>query len=235
MHPMPDEKIRAASQPLNGCGTYKAAGAPIACDSLIFDMDGTLWDAVDSYAEVWNTAFAALNVDAPPVTRQKLVALMGKHLDVIMAQLAPGHEDDARLLHEVERVENLLMPVRGGRLYHGVRRTLQTLHDRGKRLFMVSNCGDRGLPMFLQYTGLHDLVEDTLAHGQNGLPKDQNIRLMVGRHNLQSPVYVGDTQTDADAARAAGLPFVWAAYGFGKDVSADAVLQNFGQLCDVTI
>ena len=23
-------------------------------DSLIFDMDGTLWDAVDSYCEIWN-------------------------------------------------------------------------------------------------------------------------------------------------------------------------------------
>ena len=26
-------------------------------DALIFDMDGTLWDAVDTYAEIWNMAF----------------------------------------------------------------------------------------------------------------------------------------------------------------------------------
>ena len=25
-------------------------------DSLLFDMDGTLWDAVDSYCAIWNAA-----------------------------------------------------------------------------------------------------------------------------------------------------------------------------------
>ncbi|HEX3385818.1 MAG TPA: hypothetical protein VHS53_11545 [Mucilaginibacter sp.] len=29
-------------------------------DSLIFDMDGTLWDAVDTYAASWNIVFAEL-------------------------------------------------------------------------------------------------------------------------------------------------------------------------------
>ena len=29
-------------------------------DALIFDMDGTLWDAVDSYSEVWNETFREL-------------------------------------------------------------------------------------------------------------------------------------------------------------------------------
>ena len=31
-------------------------------DSLIFDMDGTLWDAMKSYAEVWNVAFRELGL-----------------------------------------------------------------------------------------------------------------------------------------------------------------------------
>ena len=26
-------------------------------DGLIFDMDGTLWDAVDTYARIWNEVF----------------------------------------------------------------------------------------------------------------------------------------------------------------------------------
>ena len=43
-------------------------------DAYIFDMDGTLWDAVDSYAAIWNTTIVQLGVQVPPVTRQKLVA-----------------------------------------------------------------------------------------------------------------------------------------------------------------
>jgi phosphoglycolate phosphatase len=32
-------------------------------DSLIFDMDGTLWDAVDTYAHSWNVVFTEMGID----------------------------------------------------------------------------------------------------------------------------------------------------------------------------
>lgn len=36
------------------------------------------------------------------------------------------------------------------------------------------------------------------------------------RNHLRRPVYVGDTAMDQEAARLAGIPFLHAAYGFGK-------------------
>ena len=36
------------------------------------------------------------------------------------------------------------------------------------------------------------------------------------RNRITSAAYVGDTQGDLEAARLAGIPFVWAAYGFGN-------------------
>ena len=61
--------------------------------------------------------------------------------------------------------------------------------------------------------------------------KDENIRLIIERNNLKSPVYVGDTQGDFDACKKAGVPFIWAAYGFGKDVVADAgKIDEFSEL-----
>ncbi|MBQ7851826.1 MAG: HAD hydrolase-like protein [Muribaculaceae bacterium] len=38
-------------------------------DSIIFDMDGTLWDAVDSYCKIWDKTFNQMNIDAP-ITRR---------------------------------------------------------------------------------------------------------------------------------------------------------------------
>ena len=35
----------------------------VSTDALIFDMDGTLWDAVDSYCEIWNRTFRDFGVD----------------------------------------------------------------------------------------------------------------------------------------------------------------------------
>jgi hypothetical protein len=43
--------------------------------------------------------------------------------------------------------------------------------------------------------------------------------------------YVGDTRTDLDAARAAGLSFAWASYGYGEPVpSAQKVIERFDEV-----
>ena len=56
-------------------------------DALMFDMDGTLWDAMDSYAEVWNRTFAEYGEEVH-ITGRDLLHGMGKTLDQIR-QLSP--------------------------------------------------------------------------------------------------------------------------------------------------
>ena len=58
------------------------------------------------------------------------------------------------------------------------------------------------------------------------MKKAENIRLVVARNGLQHPVYVGDTKGDEEAAHAAGVPFVHAAYGFGRAVQPEAVIEK---------
>lgn len=52
---------------------------------------------------------------------------------------------------------------------------------------------------------------------------------MIKRNNLTSAVYIGDTQGDCNAAAEAGVPFVHAAYGFGKisEGQAAATVYSF--------
>ena len=35
-------------------------------------------------------------------------------------------------------------------------------------------------------------------------------------HRLKSPIYIGDTLGDYTASKEAGIPFVYASYGFGE-------------------
>ena len=62
-------------------------------DSILFDMDGTLWDAVDSYCAVWNATIGDCCPGVTPVTYDRLVKLMGRPLDVIFNQMIGSGAD----------------------------------------------------------------------------------------------------------------------------------------------
>ena len=200
-------------------------------DSLLFDMDGTLWDAVDSYCAVWNATIARMCPRVPAVTRAALEGMMGKPLRTIYdALVGPGFDSPYDVFFaELLRDEDRLMPVLGGKLYPGVMETIRTLAEDYK-LFMVSNCNAGGLPVFLDFTGLKPYFTDHISYGDTGCDKDRNIALMVQRHGLRAPLYIGDTEGDRRAAHAAGVPFAWAAYGFGRAEQPDLTLNSIAQL-----
>ena len=66
--------------------------------------------------------------------------------------------------------------------------------------------------------------------GRTGLDKGENIRLVMARNGVNRAVYVGDTQGDADAAKKAGVPLIFAAYGFGRVADAEYVIQEISEL-----
>lgn len=198
-------------------------------DSIIFDMDGTLWDAVDSYAVIWNTTLDQEGIEHQVVTRHELVQLMGSYLDDILARLLPRPVDREALLKRLMENEATMMRSLGGKLYPGVKKVIGELSKHYK-LFIVSNCGPHGLENFVAYTGLTGYFTDLLTHGATGLPKARNIERLVELYNLKRPVYAGDTQGDADQAAIAGVPMIWAAYGFGTVEHPDATIFSIKEL-----
>ena len=204
------------------------------CDGLLFDMDGTLWDAVDSYTQVWDRTIAESGGKRPPVRREELLSMMGWHLEDITAKLVPEYMDDKEFLQRLDLNAHLMMPVLGGRLYPGVKDTLSALAERVP-LSLVSNCGTYGLENFMDVTGLRPYFRDRLSHGQTLLPKSENIRILTERYNLKNPYYVGDTATDARAAADAGAGMVWCAYGFGTAENPDFTIRSFPELLSLPI
>ena len=196
-------------------------------DSLIFDMDGTLWDAIPSYCRVWDETCAKLGVKRPPVGYDELLGLMGKPLGEIFEEIVRSDVIIRDIfVAELADCEDRLMPQLGGRLFDGVKETLTELHRRGVRLFMISNCSGFGLDNFLNFTGLKPLFEDWLSYGSTGVDKDVNLITLRDRYHLNRPVYVGDIQRDSDSTHLAGMEFAWAAYGFGTADDAEFILKT---------
>ena len=84
--------------------------------------------------------------------------------------------------------------------------------------------------LLMEKGGLGGLISDFDCFGNTGLPKGQTLRLLCERCNVRDAVYVGDTQGDMEASEQAGLPFVWAAYGFGKPAHWDKRIDHFTDL-----
>ncbi len=95
--------------------------------------------------------------------------------------------------------------------------------------FIVSNCQAGYIELVCEKLGIADLIRDFECFGNTGMGKADNISLLVRRNGLKYPVYIGDTDGDRIACEEAGVPFVFAEYGFGETDKGLAVasIQSF--------
>lgn len=200
-----------------------------SCDSLIFDLDGTLWDASPTSAVAWSKVASDLGV---PISLDEaaIKSISGlpfqQCVDVLFGEHARTIPDLATRLDEFEQREIL---AQGGRFYPGM---IEGLHRLGReyRLFLVSNCQDWYLNAFFDHSGLRDCFQDSICFGQTNLPKSENIKAIVSRNQLKQAIYVGDTEWDQEASFAAGVNFIFARYGFGSLRVKSPAVDSFDEL-----
>lgn len=186
--------------------------------NLIFDLDGTLWDPRATIIKIWNEVLTQRQLLQTELKPEDMDQYMGLLFDDILKDIIPGISDQQvqKILLEIVKKENKILRAHGGILYEGVAETLTNLkktHD----LFIVSNCQDGYIEAFLEYYQFNDLFTDIESHGRTKKPKAENIKLIMERNHLshENSVYIGDTQTDYDSAKANHLSFIFCEYGFG--------------------
>ena len=200
-------------------------------DGIIFDVDGTLWDSTAEVAVAWNEALRNHSEVELVLTAELLKKEFGKPLPEIVEDLFPelSKKEQERIAGYLFKYENKRMETAPCVLYDGLKETIRELSKR-YRLFVVSNCQEGYIEAFLKNTGLGDCITDHLCPGDTGVYKAENIRMVMERNHLKSAVYVGDTQGDADACKAAGVPMIYAAYGFGTVKDPEAEVHSFREL-----
>lgn len=201
-------------------------------DALIFDMDGTLWDAVDTYARIWNEVFLRAGREIH-ITRESLIGNIGIPIPRILANLFPDIESDeaARFSAELAREEPALLARYGGTPYPGVVEGLERLSHKYK-LFLVSNCDSHTLPVFMNCIGITPYITEGLAFGNTHRPKGDNMLLLKEKYRLQQPIYMGDIEADGLETHRVGLPFVYARYGFGHTEDYELAFDSFADFTE---
>ena len=203
--------------------------------SLIFDIDGTLWDSRALVAEGYNIQLNAEGYSQLCVDAEVLRPLFGKTMteiaDVILATVPVSARYS--LMERCMDTENRYLAENECRIgYAGVKETLEEL-KKDYRLFIVSNaqCGYPELCM--QKLDIAHLFEGHLCFGDTGTEKGQTILELMRRHQITDAVYIGDTQGDYEATLVAGIPFIWCAFGFGNPQGYVAKLEDFRQLPEI--
>lgn len=196
-------------------------------DSLIFDVDGTIWDTTPVVEKAWNVALDECGLSYAHVTADTLKSLFGLPMKVIIERILPNESDEVRAKFKplCYNYEESYVERESGKLYPKMAETLEKLAEKYP-LFIVSNCQSGYIELLLRKTGFVPYFKDFTCNGDTGLLKDENIKLIAKRNGLKSPVYVGDTQGDADACAKAGVPIVYASYGFGKVKSPDYTIAE---------
>lgn len=211
----------------------------IKTDGLILDVDGTLWDSTGIVAQAWTQAVRDSGFPDFKVTADSLKGLFGKTMEVIAGEMLPWlpqKERDAVMERCCEYEHRALEEDECRICYPGVKDLIRDLSERIP-VFIVSNCQSGYIELFLEKTGLGPYVKDTECYGNTRRGKGENIGMVVKRNHLQNPVYVGDTKGDLSAAKEAGVPFIYASYGFDGSVDtaqAAAVISGFSDLAGLT-
>ena len=204
-------------------------------ESLIFDIDGTLWDSRALVAEGYNIQLKKEGLVHLFVTAEDLLPLFGKVMteiaDVILASIPEADRYD--LMERCMATENKYLEENSCRIgYPGIRETLAELSKK-YRLFIVSN-SQCGYPeLCIQKLDIAPFISAHMCFGDTGTSKGQTILRLMKEQNITSAAYVGDTQGDYEASVEAGIPFIWATYGFGEPERYDAKIDTFPQLLNL--
>lgn len=207
----------------------------IKTDGIILDIDGTLWDSTSLVAKAYQKSFNAHGIDEDRVNPDILKKLFGRPMDEIFDELLPDIPEATRrdaqkaaIAFEDSILENDPCDI----FFPDVKDTIKSLSEK-KPVFIVSNCQKGYIELVMEKGDFRGFIKDFECFGNNGLSKADNIRLLVERNALVSPVYVGDTEGDRLSCKEAGVPFIFASYGFGSPESFDEKIDSFSYLTSV--
>ena len=191
--------------------------------SVIFDLDGTLIDSAPSILASMQAAFDEAGIRP---TRPLSDDLIGPPLaQTLTSVLGDDHAD--RLSELIERFKRHYDEAgyRSTRVYDGVHAMLQRLHQQNLHLYIATN--KRILPTrrIVQHLGWEPLFRGLFALDYYTPPLPAKSAMLQRlrdelRQDASDLVYVGDRAEDAEAARISGIPFLWAAWGYGGDLGS---------------
>jgi phosphoglycolate phosphatase len=206
--------------------------------ALLFDLDGTLVDTVEGIEWAFQRALAAV---IPEQVVPDLRPYIGPPARAMLVAALPQLPEAqvAAVLSEFRRIYNT-----GGwrlaKLYPGVTDVLAKTVQLGIVNILVTNKPAVPAHRIIAGLGIEPLLQDMVSPDSREpvfADKTAMVSFTLAKHDLSpdATLLVGDTDHDALAAGALGIPFAYAAYGYGQlsEAAAEAVALTLAELPDI--
>lgn len=210
----------------------------IPFDIVVFDLDGTLADTALDLTAAVNHALVALGRTAILADDVRRMVGHGARMLLRRALAATGGVDDA----EIARAYPVFMDFYGAHVadrsapYDGVEAALTALAAEGVALAICTNKPEALARALVDAFGWRERFAvivggDTLAQRK---PDPAPVHAAIARAGGGRALFVGDSISDTDAARAAGIPCIALTFGFSdrppQDLGATALIDHFDAL-----
>lgn len=188
--------------------------------SICFDLDGTLVDSAPDLSFALGAALESVGFEPP--TEAQTRGWIGDGIDNLLRRaLSDSGSEDSATFHAALSAfhgsysQNLFSR---SRLYPNVTPCLDSLRASGMRLACITNKRSDYAHALLERAGLGGYFEVTFGGDSFAEKKPHPVQLVEAARRLGSEpancVMIGDSDTDALAAAAAGFRFIWAAFGY---------------------
>jgi phosphoglycolate phosphatase len=203
--------------------------------TLLLDLDGTLVDTVPDLMAALNRLMLARGL--PILTRQQVAAMVGDGVAVLVARGFASHGQEADSAAIAEFTADYMAHVAvGSRLYPQVLAVLGGLAGEGWRLAVCTNKPEQAARALLQALGVLPMLAAVGGGDSFPVRKPDPAHLLAtlvrAGGTCDSAVMVGDHHNDVVAARAAGMPCVFAAWGYGSPGMAEGSAGVAGDITE---
>ncbi|OIK14210.1 nucleosidase [Bacillus sp. MUM 116] len=203
--------------------------------SLIFDMDGTLFQTDKILELSLDNTFnhlRSLNLWDTDTPIDKYRKIMGVPLPKVWEALLPNHSNEVREQSDAYFLERLVENIKSGKgaLYPNVKEVFGYLKENNCSIYIASNGLTEYLKAIVSYYNLDNWVTETFSIQQiESLNKSDLVRSIIKKYDIPNGAVVGDRLSDINAAKDNGLVSIGCNFDFAQEdelSQADIVIND---------
>lgn len=204
--------------------------------TLVLDLDGTLVDSVPDLLASLNRVMAARGL--PRFSAPQVTTMVGDGAAALVRRaMAARHLQASQADFEDFLLDYGAHPAVESRLFPGVMDTLSALRDAGWRLAVCTNKPEEPARALLQALDVLHFF-DAVGGGDSfpsRKPDPAHLLATIAASggDPAASVMVGDHHNDVRAAAGAGLPCIFAVWGYGPLSMAEGAAARAGRFEDV--